>query len=83
MIPRRVAGLFRIHSDTRRGRLAHLKEMTSLQQISLKDTHISDAGLAQLNGMTGLRALWLGNPKVTDSGVADMRSALPKLMITN
>jgi hypothetical protein len=63
--------------------LAHLKGMTSLHQISLNDTHISDAGLAQLKGMTGLRALWLGNTKVTDRGVADMRSALPKLMITN
>jgi hypothetical protein len=44
--------------------LAHLKGLTSLQEVALSDTKVSD--LAPLTGLTGLRRLVLDNTPVTE-----------------
>jgi hypothetical protein len=59
--------------------LAHLKELTALQELSLNyfafpnEPHITDAGLAHLGGLTALRTLELRIcPNITDAGLANL-----------
>ena len=62
--------------------LAHLKGLTSLRGIVLKDTGITDAGLAQLKDLKALQHLILVHEtQVTADGMADLDKALPNLEI--
>jgi hypothetical protein len=53
--------------------LAHLKRLTSLHHLFLKETHITDAGLANLAGLTNLRYLSLAGTKITDAGLSHLQ----------
>jgi hypothetical protein len=55
--------------------------LTSLQELRLENTQVTDAGLAHLKGLTSLVALSLSNTQVTDAGVADIQRAIPGLTI--
>jgi hypothetical protein len=49
--------------------LAHLKGLTSLQQLFLDETQVTDAGLAHLEGLRGLQRLNVIHTKITDAGL--------------
>ena len=53
--------------------LVHLKEMTSLESLTLSYTQVSDAGLGHLKGMTSLQMLFLSYTKVSDAGLAHLK----------
>ena len=53
--------------------------LVGLRELILRDTNITDAGLAHLKGLTGLRELLLANTKITR--LAALRKALPKTRI--
>jgi len=57
--------------------LVHVGELTQLEELDLRDTEVSDAGLAHLSRMTKLKKLQLGsNPptlKITDAGMAHLK----------
>ena len=59
-----------------------MEGLTSLQNLNLGGTNVTDAGLAHLKGLTDLQNLHLGNTKVTDAGVKELQQALPKAKIT-
>ena len=53
--------------------LVDLKGQTSLSQLELSETRVTDAGLAHLRGLTGLSELRLEDTPVTDAGLAHLR----------
>ncbi len=54
--------------------LVHLKGLTSLRDLQLGNTQITDAaGLAHLKGLTALRQLLLFNTPVTDAGLDHLK----------
>ena len=63
--------------------LAHLKDLTNLQYLSLEGCeNITDAGLVHLKNLTNLKDLSLaGCENITDSGVAELQKALPNCKI--
>ena len=62
--------------------LVHLKGLTNLGVLRLKDTNVTDAGLVHLGGLTSLGILDLNDTAVTDRGVAELKKALPDLRAT-
>lgn len=56
--------------------LAHLKDMTRLEVLSLDDTDITDAGLAHLQSLKRLSKLSLCDTKVSDAGLVHLRSLI-------
>jgi len=60
--------------------LVYLAELTSIEELNLRDTLVSDAGLEHLKGMTKLKKLDLGNryypvsDKITDAGMVHLNS---------
>ena len=54
--------------------MAHLKSLTSLQDLDLSDTEITDAGMAHLTRLTSLQDLNLSDTKITDAGMAHLTS---------
>jgi Leucine-rich repeat (LRR) protein len=50
-----------------------LKGQTSLSELSLSETRVTDAGLAHLRGLKGLTELWLDHTPVTDAGLAHLK----------
>jgi len=58
--------------------LTHLSGMTELLELDLRNTAVSDAGLAHLAGLTKLRKLYLrSNPatnKITDAGMVHLKN---------
>ena len=56
--------------------------MTKLQELTLSQSKVTDAGLAHLKGLTNLQAIYLGDSKVTDAGVKELQEALPKVKIS-
>ena len=59
----------------------YLKGLTSLEELDLSDTQITDAGLEDLKGLTRLEELYLHGTQVTDAGIKELRKALPKCLI--
>jgi hypothetical protein len=57
----------------------HLKDLKNLKELSLKQTDVTDAGLAHLHSLTGLRKLNCGGTGVTPGGLKSLRQALPNL----
>jgi len=53
--------------------LVHLRELTGLGYLRLRNTQVSDAGLVHLKGLTNLGMLDLGNTQVTDRGLLHVR----------
>ncbi len=53
--------------------LAHLKGLTSLQDLDLSCTAVTDAGLVHLTGLTSLQDLDLWSTAVTDAGLAHLK----------
>jgi Ran GTPase-activating protein (RanGAP) involved in mRNA processing and transport len=60
----------------------HLKELTNLKFLHLRNTQISDAGLVHLKGLTKLERLDLRDTQVTDAGVSELQKALPNCKIS-
>ncbi len=56
--------------------LVHLKNMTSLEELSLY-SDITDAGFAHVKNMTSLRFLRLIDTQVTEADLRDFRAARP------
>ena len=62
--------------------LVHLKGLTKLTYLELRNTSITDAGLLHLKDLTNLRDLALYETQVTDAGIADLQKALPNCRIS-
>ena len=56
--------------------------LKQLQQLSLYNTAVTDAGLKELANLKQLSALYLSKTNVTEAGVAELREALPRCSIT-
>ncbi|MHC4889984.1 MAG: leucine-rich repeat domain-containing protein [Planctomycetota bacterium] len=60
--------------------LAHLAELTTIEELNLSDTLVGDAGLEHLTGMIKLKKLDLGNryypvsDKITDAGMVHLNN---------
>ena len=65
--------------------LEHLKSLTSLMILDLKDTQVTDAGLKHLNGLTSLTVLFLDNTQITDAGLVHLKglTSLNALFLDN
>jgi hypothetical protein len=50
----------------------HLKELTNLEDLTLENDRITDAGLVQLMGRTKLARLYVNRTNVTDDGLAHL-----------
>ena len=61
--------------------LAHLRNLTSLQDLRFFYTPVSGAGLAHLEGLSLLESLDLSSTNVTGPGVPELRRALPSLKV--
>ncbi len=62
--------------------LVHLKELKSLESLSLFNTKVTDMGLVHLRGLTRLRWLDLEGTPVTKAGVRGLRKVLPGCKIS-
>jgi len=65
--------------------LAHLRGLTAVKTLSLRDTAVTDAGIQHLEGLTGLEELLLDATRVSDAGLAHLRllALLKTLNLTN
>ncbi len=65
--------------------LAHLRGLTAVKTLSLRDTAVTDAGIQHLEGLTGLEELLLDATRVSDAGLAHLRllAVLKTLNLTN
>ncbi len=61
--------------------LVHLKGLTQLHSLNLRNTQVSDAGLVHLKGLAQLRDLYLYNTQVSYEGVGELQKALPNCQI--
>jgi Leucine rich repeat len=61
--------------------LTHLKGLTNLRELDIRDTRISGAGLAQLEGLTNLRQIFLGGDRITEDAVLRLEKANPGISI--
>ena len=61
--------------------LAHLKGLTNLTHVNIRETRVSDAGLVYLEGLTNLLQLNIDRTKVTKAGMKSLNQSLPKLTI--
>src|SRR6516165_6070854 len=52
--------------------LEPLKELTSLESLSLIAKPVTDAGLEHMKGLTRLKFLWLGATQVSDAGLVHL-----------
>jgi hypothetical protein len=53
--------------------LEHLKGLTELQRLMLKDTEVTDDGIIYVKGLTNLEVLELSRTKVTDKGLDHLK----------
>lgn len=56
--------------------LAHLQNLTGLQEIYLYGTRLTDAGLDHLKHLTSLQELELNHNQVTDTGLAHLKEMI-------
>ncbi|HUT56909.1 MAG TPA: hypothetical protein VNA25_03425, partial [Phycisphaerae bacterium] len=59
----------------------HLRGLSSLTKLDIRNTQVGDAGLEHLKGLTRLEMLYYRNANVTDAGVKKLRQALPNCVI--
>jgi len=52
--------------------LAHLTNLSQLEQLVLSDSQITDEGLAHLAGLTKLKSLYLFQTRITDEGLKQL-----------
>lgn len=52
--------------------VAHLKDVSTLQRLSLGGTKVTDAGLKSVGTLTQLDELYVGNDTITDAGIAHL-----------
>ena len=55
--------------------LAHLKDMSQIQNLLLRDTQITDVGMTHLKSLTNLKLIALGGTQITDDGLLCLRGA--------
>jgi len=60
-------------TDVADGDLIRLRELTSLEVVSLDRTPVTDAGVAHLVGMKNLHVLSLNQTKLTDAGLMQLQ----------
>jgi hypothetical protein len=60
-------------TDVADGDLIRLRELTSLEVVSLDRTQVTDAGVAHLAAMKNLRGLSLNQTKLTDAGLMQLQ----------
>lgn len=65
-----------IYEQVTDAELAHLERLTTLQALSLNETHVTDAGLAHLKRLTNLHELDLRHTQVTDGGLAHLAALM-------
>ena len=53
--------------------MINIKELTSLEYLSLYQTEMTDAGLVYLKGLTNLRELILDANNITDAGLENLK----------
>jgi serine/threonine protein kinase/Leucine-rich repeat (LRR) protein len=53
--------------------LEHLKGLTNLTELDLRETHVSDAGLEHVKGLSKLRVLMLKGTRVSDAGLMHLK----------
>ena len=63
--------------------MEHLKGLTSLQELYVHHTQVTDAGLVHLRGLTSLQELYVYHTQVSDEGVTELKEALPNCKINN
>ena len=61
--------------------LDHLRELKSLETLSLLGSAITDSGIERLKCLTNLQVIDVCATKVTDAGVAELERALPQARI--
>ncbi len=61
--------------------LEHLRTLTNLTYLDVRNTKVIDAGLEHLRTLTNLTQLGVHNTKVTAASVAKLQQALPKCKI--
>ena len=59
-----------------------LAKMTTLEDLVLDGTMITDAGLAKLKTLTKLKTLSVAGTGTTEAGVAELQKALPGAKIS-
>jgi len=66
------------HCQFERGALAGLKDKSTLTEIDLSDTNLTDADLEHLHALHELEAIWLaGSTGVSSEGIQKLKDALP------
>jgi Leucine Rich repeat len=68
-----VIGVNLKHTPVIDASLEHLKGLTNLERLFLRDTTVTDDGLVRVKGLTRLEVLELGRTKVTDKGLLHLR----------
>jgi len=53
--------------------LEHLKGLTALRVLDLRNTRVTDRGLEQLKGVTSLQRLFLDHTRITDAGLEHLK----------
>jgi hypothetical protein len=61
--------------------MKQIKKLTTLQNLGLDNSLITDKRLAQLNGLTRLKCLNISGTRVTATGMRELLRELPKLKI--
>jgi Leucine-rich repeat (LRR) protein len=65
--------------------LAHLENLTALQEVWLDNTRITDAALAHFEGLSALQRLYLRGAHISDAGLAHLQdlTGLEELWLDN
>ena len=63
----------------------HVKPLTNIRELSLRNTKVTDAGLEQLEGLTPLQKLDLNGTQITDAGLGHLSglTGLQELSLAN
>jgi len=59
----------------------YLTPLTRLEELSLAETTVTDAGLLQLRALPKLRWLYLGETQISAAGAAELERVMPELRV--
>jgi hypothetical protein len=59
----------------------HLRGLTQLEGLNLRETKITEAGLVHLRGLRKLKQLHLDSKRITGAGLAKLKAVLPSLVV--